>query len=131
MKSGKAAARAAAAGQKASRSIPSQSRFNETVMAAARSVPADRRFGDNKVFISDAFDAYKKTPEGRAMDLDTFKDMLVKGVRARAFDLARADMVEAMSTEKVARSAIYSPGDSGFFRNALYNFVVLDPPRRR
>ena len=92
--------------------------FAKAVGQAARTILKRRGcslevFGDDKVFISAAFDELKKF--NRALVLCEFKADLVACQRSGELDLSRADLVEAMPAEAVARSETWRDGSSFHF----------------
>jgi hypothetical protein len=90
--------------------------FAKTVLDVARTAKTGR-FGDNKVFISEVHRLFPQE-----MDLDTFKEWLLKAQRAGLVPLSRADLVEAMDPELVARSELPYLG-------ATFHFVRLEEER--
>lgn len=90
--------------------------FAKTVLDVARAAKTGR-FGDNKVFISEVHRLFPQE-----MDLDTFKEWLLKAQRAGLVPLSRADLVEAMDPELVARSELPYLG-------ATFHFVRLEEER--
>lgn len=92
--------------------------FAEGVLAAARSVPQEGRFGEHKVFVSRAWDAFLGDGGG-VRDLAGFKGLLVQANQRGLLRLSRADLVEVMSPEDLARSEIQSLG-------ATFHFIRVD-----
>jgi len=68
-----------------------------------------------KVFISDAFEQVRADGRDDGMSLDEFKRELVKLHRAGKIRLARADLVAAMPTSKVAASETDAKGATFHF----------------
>lgn len=88
--------------------------FSRRALDAARSSPTGR-WGEHKVFVSHAWSQYQKVHDGSALDLESFKNMLVRANRARLLFLSRADLVEEMNAEDVRRSEIASLGTTFHF----------------
>lgn len=115
---GKAGGGSAAAASRASNGTAtplSKAEFASKAIAAARTVGPEGRFGDNKVFISAAYDAFARTPDGKGMTLDAFKRRLIEAhtstfSNSRNWQPVRADLVEAMNPATVRRSEISHNG---------------------
>lgn len=89
------------------------------VRHAVAAVRGPGRFGDRKVFV---FALWQRVGRKLGMSLDEFKQWLFSQHRARALQLARADLVSAMDPKLVASSEIRVPG-------AEFHFVVDPEPR--
>jgi hypothetical protein len=94
------------------------SAFAHTVRAVARDCPTGR-FGDNKVFISHVARRLQGEPAFAAMDLNTFKRMLVEANTARLLTLSRADLVSVMDPADVRDSETHD-------LDAVFHFILLD-----
>jgi hypothetical protein len=93
--------------------------FARRVVQAARDC-REGRFGDNKVFIFHVWNCLDSDPAFAGMGLDRFKARLAEANQARALDLSRADLVEAMDPEDVRASETAHLG-------ARYHFIRLGP----
>lgn len=82
-------------------------------------VGPEGRFGARKVFIGDAWRAYRK--RGGSMGLSQFKGWLVRANRQGRLALHRADLVGAMDPRKVRESEVS-------YLNATFHFIE-DPSR--
>ncbi len=91
--------------------------FDEQVNRAAARVGPEGVFGDRKVFIADVYDQMPAATRGT---LDEFKARVNAERRAGTLSLTRADLVQAMPEDRVARSAINDP------TGADYHFVAYD-----
>ena len=95
----------------------SLSAFVSSVKSAIVRVNRDGRFGDRKVFV---YEIWRATGAGRCrLGLDDFKAQLFRAFRAGLLSLARADLVAAMSPERVAASEIAHDG-------VTFHFVIDD-----
>lgn len=94
--------------------------FSRTVLRALKSVPASGRFGPQKVFIGDAFKAYKRHG-GTVSDLFEFKRVLGHANQRGELRLMRADLVGAMDPKKVSESEMR-------YMNAEFHFII-DPSK--
>jgi hypothetical protein len=95
----------------ASQESPDLAGFATRVLAAAQTSPTGR-FGDRKVFISHVMHHLG------VHDETTFKQRLVDAHQAGLLTLGRADLVDAMDPEDVARSETHHT-------NSTYHFVRL------
>jgi hypothetical protein len=86
------------------------------ILKSAAATPKTGWFGDNKVFISHAFDQFKKDNPDSGMDLAGFKKFLVDNLRGQ---LSRADLVSAMDPKDVAASEVE-------YLNATFHFIRPD-----
>lgn len=88
--------------------------FADTVQAAIRRVGPEGRFGSNKVYIDRAFGAFR-SHTGLNVNMAEFKARLATANNARAIDLSRADLVQAMPRRRIRRSEIEFHGASFHF----------------
>ena len=86
-------------------------------MEAARACQTGR-FGENKVFISHVFRKCRELYSAAPMMEADFKQRLVQANHAGLVALARADLVQAMSSLDVAESETY-------YLNAVFHFVRI------
>lgn len=92
--------------------------FSRTVLRAVKDVPPSGRFGQRKVFISEAFQKYKRHG-GTVPNLLEFQRILGHANRKGELQLVRADLVGAMDPDKVRDSEMQ-------YLNATYHFII-DP----
>lgn len=85
--------------------------FRLGVQHAADHAPDSHGFGERKVFISDLHEA---TKHEHGMSLEKFKEELHVLRKAGKIELARADLVGAMNSEKVERSQSSGHGEAHF-----------------
>lgn len=88
----------------------------------ATAAAQEHGFGDNKVFISDVFDALKK--EDPSLDEGEFKRRLIDLNRGDHLDLSRADLVQVMHPDDVKRSEVSH-------LNASFHLIRTDDVRPR
>lgn len=99
----------------------SDAEFAKTVQSAADA--QTHGFGDNKVFISDVYDSLKK--QDPSLTEAEFKKRLMAAHNADQMDLSRADLVQEMDPDRVARSLVQHPAGRGEF-----HFIRVAPRDR-
>jgi len=97
--------------------VASLDSFASTTLAAARS-NSTGRFGTNKVFISHVWNSLRRDPEHADLPLPKFKQRLLDAHRQGLLELSRADLVERMPPDDLARS------ETNYF-DATFHFVCL------
>jgi len=91
--------------------------FANKVLEAAGSCQSGR-FGPDKVFISHVWSRFKELHPSFDMNETDFKKQLVEANRIGLLNLSRADLIQAMNPDDVAKSATR-------YLNAVFHFVRL------
>jgi hypothetical protein len=97
--------------------------FAREVDAAAKAVPPEERYSDTKVWISDAFNEFKKTYPNAT--IEQFKQDLVEANIARLVTLARFDLPN-MADKKTRLKDDRSETKQG--RTATFNQIRISSP---